>query len=206
MWPDHLSALMILSCWHFGQVTASERTPFARMLPSVIGSIGSLKRFAAVTAFYTKRNRWSRPRGAGGGTGERSGPALLSTRIIRMRPIWFRVMQRKAPPKQGQSLGTRPRGRPVQILTPQVAIVHTRAPERCTSIGLTFSSGQRAPRDLCVTFADDLRECFVAVYLASPSEDGCGHEAGAASAGVNNAGSVDPEACVPESCVELCCR
>jgi hypothetical protein len=44
MWPDHLSAFMILSCWHFGHVTASVRTPFARMLPSVVGSIGSLKR------------------------------------------------------------------------------------------------------------------------------------------------------------------
>jgi hypothetical protein len=29
---------MILSCWHFGQVTASDRTPLARMLPSDIGS------------------------------------------------------------------------------------------------------------------------------------------------------------------------
>jgi hypothetical protein len=32
------SALKIAAWWHFGQVTASERAPFARMLPSVIGS------------------------------------------------------------------------------------------------------------------------------------------------------------------------
>jgi hypothetical protein len=71
----------------------------------------------------------------------RPGPALLSTRIIRTLPIWFRVMQRKAPPKRGQSLGIRPRGRPAQILSRQAGIVHTRTPERCTSIGITFSSG-----------------------------------------------------------------
>ena len=42
------AALTIASWWHAWQDTASERRPFARMLPRVIGSIGSLKRLAAI--------------------------------------------------------------------------------------------------------------------------------------------------------------
>jgi hypothetical protein len=34
--------------WHNQQHTSSERTPLARMLPSVIGSIGSLRRLVAM--------------------------------------------------------------------------------------------------------------------------------------------------------------
>jgi hypothetical protein len=44
---DHGSALKIAR-WHSQQHTSSERTPFARMLPTVIGSIGSLMRRAAI--------------------------------------------------------------------------------------------------------------------------------------------------------------
>jgi hypothetical protein len=44
---DHRSALMIARWWHTQQHTSSDRTPFARMLPSVLGSIGSLMRLAA---------------------------------------------------------------------------------------------------------------------------------------------------------------
>jgi hypothetical protein len=40
----HAAALMIASWWHRCQDTTSEWTPFARMLPRVIGWIGSLKR------------------------------------------------------------------------------------------------------------------------------------------------------------------
>jgi hypothetical protein len=39
-----LSALRMARWWHCQQDTASERTPFARTLPRVIGSIDSLKR------------------------------------------------------------------------------------------------------------------------------------------------------------------
>jgi hypothetical protein len=42
------SALMIARWWHCQQDTSSDRTPFARMLLSVIGSIGSLMRLAAI--------------------------------------------------------------------------------------------------------------------------------------------------------------
>jgi hypothetical protein len=41
---DHRSALKIARWWHCQHDTSSDRTPLARMLPSVIGSIGSLKR------------------------------------------------------------------------------------------------------------------------------------------------------------------
>ena len=44
----HRSALMIARWWHTQQHTSSDRTPFARMLPSVMGSIGSFKRPAAI--------------------------------------------------------------------------------------------------------------------------------------------------------------
>src|SRR5271154_3717465 len=40
----HGSALRIARWWHSQHDTSSDRTPWARMLPSVIGSIGSLKR------------------------------------------------------------------------------------------------------------------------------------------------------------------
>jgi hypothetical protein len=39
----HGAALMVARWWQCQHVTSSDRTPFARMLPSVIGSIGSLK-------------------------------------------------------------------------------------------------------------------------------------------------------------------
>jgi hypothetical protein len=39
---------MIARWWHCQHDTSSDRTPFARMLPSVIGSIGSLVRLAAM--------------------------------------------------------------------------------------------------------------------------------------------------------------
>jgi hypothetical protein len=48
----HGSALRIVLWWHTPQQTSSERTPLARMLPSVIGSIGSLKRVAATVWLY----------------------------------------------------------------------------------------------------------------------------------------------------------
>jgi hypothetical protein len=38
---DHRSALKIARWWHAQQHTSSDRTPLARMLPRVIGSIGS---------------------------------------------------------------------------------------------------------------------------------------------------------------------
>jgi hypothetical protein len=44
----HRSALMIARWWHTQQHTSSDRTPLARMLPSVMGSIGSLRRRAAI--------------------------------------------------------------------------------------------------------------------------------------------------------------
>jgi hypothetical protein len=44
----HRSALMIARWWHIQQHTSSDRTPLARMLPSVIGSIGSLMRLAPI--------------------------------------------------------------------------------------------------------------------------------------------------------------
>jgi hypothetical protein len=50
-----------------------------------------------------------------------------------------------------------------------------------------------APRDLGIAFTDDLRERSVAVYHASPSEGGRGHEAGASTAYVDDACSLDPE-------------
>jgi hypothetical protein len=40
---SQLSALSTASWWHRWHDTASDRTPLARMLPSVIGSIGSLE-------------------------------------------------------------------------------------------------------------------------------------------------------------------
>jgi hypothetical protein len=42
--------------WHNQQHTSSERTPLARMLPSVIGSIGSLMRLAAIRRLYGGRH------------------------------------------------------------------------------------------------------------------------------------------------------
>jgi hypothetical protein len=45
---DHGSALMIARWWHAQQHTSSEGTPLARMLPSVIGWIGSLMRLGAI--------------------------------------------------------------------------------------------------------------------------------------------------------------
>jgi hypothetical protein len=49
---DHGSALMIARWWHTQQHTSSDRTPLARMLPSVMGSIGSLERVAAMARLY----------------------------------------------------------------------------------------------------------------------------------------------------------
>ena len=45
---DHGSALMIARWWHCQHVTSSDRTPLARMLPRVIGSIGSVNRAALI--------------------------------------------------------------------------------------------------------------------------------------------------------------
>jgi hypothetical protein len=45
---DHGSALMIARWWHTQQHTSSDRTPLARMLPSVMGSIGSVMRLVAI--------------------------------------------------------------------------------------------------------------------------------------------------------------
>jgi hypothetical protein len=45
---DHGSALRIVLWWHTQQHTSSDRTPLARMLPSVMGSIGSLRRLEAI--------------------------------------------------------------------------------------------------------------------------------------------------------------
>jgi hypothetical protein len=39
----HGAALMVERWWQYQHVTPSDRTPSARMSPSVIGSIGSLK-------------------------------------------------------------------------------------------------------------------------------------------------------------------
>src|ERR1700686_2184082 len=50
-----------------------------------------------------------------------------------------------------------------------------------------------APRDLGIAFTDDLRERSVAVYHSSPSEGGRGREAGASTAYVDDACSLDPE-------------
>jgi hypothetical protein len=52
---DHESALMIAQWWHPQQHTSSDHTPLARMLPSVIGSIGSLRRLAAIPAIASRR-------------------------------------------------------------------------------------------------------------------------------------------------------
>jgi hypothetical protein len=41
---------MTVSWWHLWHDTASDRTPLARMLPSVIGSVGSSNRHAASVA------------------------------------------------------------------------------------------------------------------------------------------------------------
>jgi hypothetical protein len=58
-----------------------------------------------------------------------------------------------------------------------------------------FRFGQGGPsRNLGVALADGLRQCFRAVYHASPSEGGRGHEAGAPTAYVDDARALDPEA------------
>jgi hypothetical protein len=44
----HGSALTIAWWWQFQHDTSSERTPLARMLSRVIGSIGSLMRLTAI--------------------------------------------------------------------------------------------------------------------------------------------------------------
>jgi hypothetical protein len=82
MWPDHLSAFMILSCWHFGHVTASVRTPFSRMLESVIGSIGSLKRAPAIVLLCASPYVASRPM-FGGMFTSRDNPADFSVVVKR---------------------------------------------------------------------------------------------------------------------------
>jgi len=46
--PAQGAALMIAWRWQIQHDTSSERTPFALMLPSIEGSIGSLKRPAAI--------------------------------------------------------------------------------------------------------------------------------------------------------------
>ena len=43
-WSAQASTLKIARWWHCQQDTSSERTPFSRMLPRVIGSIGLLMR------------------------------------------------------------------------------------------------------------------------------------------------------------------
>jgi hypothetical protein len=50
-----------------------------------------------------------------------------------------------------------------------------------------------APGDLGIAFTDNLRERSGAVYHASSSEGGRGHEAGASTAYVDDACSLDPE-------------
>jgi hypothetical protein len=47
-WSGQRSALRIVLWWHCQHVTSSDRTPLARMLPSVIGSIGSLVCLTAI--------------------------------------------------------------------------------------------------------------------------------------------------------------
>jgi hypothetical protein len=49
---DHGSALKIARWWHCRHDTSSDRTPLLRMLRSVIGWIGSLKRVAAMRVAY----------------------------------------------------------------------------------------------------------------------------------------------------------
>jgi hypothetical protein len=46
---DHWSALKIARWWHCQQYTSSDRTPFARMLPSVTGSMGADRDCFAMT-------------------------------------------------------------------------------------------------------------------------------------------------------------
>jgi hypothetical protein len=48
----HRSALMTARWWHTQQHTSGDRTPLARMLPRVMGSIGSLMRRAAMRRLY----------------------------------------------------------------------------------------------------------------------------------------------------------
>jgi hypothetical protein len=47
--PGRWSTFTITSCRHWWHWTASDRTPFSRMLESVIGSTGPLKRDRAIT-------------------------------------------------------------------------------------------------------------------------------------------------------------
>jgi hypothetical protein len=42
-WSGHASTFKTARWWHCQQDTKSERTPLARMLPSVIGSIGLVR-------------------------------------------------------------------------------------------------------------------------------------------------------------------
>jgi hypothetical protein len=51
----HRSTLRMARWWHCQHDTASDRTPLSRMLPSVIGSIGSLERERAIGAFQERK-------------------------------------------------------------------------------------------------------------------------------------------------------
>jgi hypothetical protein len=53
------------------------------------------------------------------------------------------------------------------------------------------------PRNFSVTFADGLGERSVAVYHATSSECGRGHEAGAPAASIDDACALDPETGLP---------
>jgi hypothetical protein len=78
--PGRWSTLMIISCRHWWHWTASDSTPFSRMLPSVVGSIGSLNRDLAITIATTccraiaARHQRLRPQPKRGpGLGQREG-------------------------------------------------------------------------------------------------------------------------------------
>jgi hypothetical protein len=55
-------ALMITRWWHCQHETSSDRTPLARMLPSVIGWIGSFREPGAVGARFPALRALGRPR------------------------------------------------------------------------------------------------------------------------------------------------
>jgi hypothetical protein len=61
------------------------------------------------------------------------------------------------------------------------------------------------PHDLGVALTDGLGECPSAVNHASPSKCRRGHEAGAATACIDDACALDPKAGLPERGVELGC-
>jgi hypothetical protein len=77
---------------------SSDRTPFSRMLPSVIGSIGSLKRSVAIAVVFYKK--WSRPRRAGG-HGVEVGTGLMSSTWNNSEALDFVPVKKKTPRETG---------------------------------------------------------------------------------------------------------